>query len=53
MVAFDAVPTPASATTAPGVPAPAAPAAPASETNSSGEQTAEAQQAVNNYVPGG
>jgi Tfp pilus assembly protein PilN len=61
VVAFDAVPTPETATTVPGVPAPAAPPtddpaqladANTASTNSSAEQTAEAEQAAN-LVPGG
>jgi Tfp pilus assembly protein PilN len=60
VVAFDAVPAPATASAAPSVPAPVTPAAegaqpataPASGSNSTSEQVGEAQQAAN-LVPGG
>jgi Tfp pilus assembly protein PilN len=57
VVAFDAVPTPATATAAPGVPAPAAPTTGgtqlAGQTNSAAEQTAQAQRAEAKLIPGG
>jgi Tfp pilus assembly protein PilN len=63
VVAFDAVPTPGTATTAPSVPAPAAPSGDGSQladaqaqqaqaTASSAEQTAKADKAVDTLVPG-
>jgi Tfp pilus assembly protein PilN len=63
VVAFDAVPTPSSATTTPGVPAPLsggedgsqladAQAQQAAATSSASEQTAEAQSATETYIPG-
>ena len=57
VVAFDAVPTPATATAAPGVPAPATPGTGgtqlAGQTNSASEQTAQAKQATDKFIPGG